>query len=72
MIEGLRSQYRITAQRAEDNNDPRGTTVLEGENFSDLVALAESQRYPRIIAGEERRVTPWTPITNYTFAKESD
>lgn len=61
------SQYRIRAQRAADSQDPKGTVTLEGHNFSYLVKEAEERGYPRIIEGEERKVTQWHAIPNYPF-----
>lgn len=68
-VKGGEMRYKITAQRPADSRDPRGTQFFEGGNFSELVAKAEREGYPRIIAGEQREVTPWTPITGYDFAE---
>lgn len=62
-------EYKITAQRPADSRDPRGTTELEGDNFSDLAAEAERQGYPRIISAVQREVTPWAAVTGYEFAE---
>lgn len=68
-VKGAEMQYKITAQHAPDSHDPRGTQIFEGGNFSDLVAEAERQGYTRIIAGEQREVTPWVAVTGYEFAE---
>lgn len=68
-VKGASMQYKITAQRPADSMDPQGTQHFEGLNFSEVVAEAEQQGYPRIIAGEQREVTPWTAITGYDFAE---
>lgn len=62
-------EYRVTAQRAEDSNDARGTCVFEGTNFSDVVQRAKGDGYPRVIDAEERRVTAWHRVQNYPFAE---
>lgn len=63
------TEYSLTAQRAEDSNDPRGTAEFTGTNFSDMVEDAREQGYPRVISANARQVTEWQPVTGYTFAK---
>lgn len=65
------SEYRIVAQRAADAQDPRGTMAYEGPNFSNLVQRAEAEGYPRIIEGDERKVTQWHAIPNFPFAERT-
>lgn len=67
--QGGEMEFSVTAQRAADSDDARGTTVLSGSNFSDIALEAERQGYPRIIAAEQREVTPWVPVTGYEFAE---
>jgi hypothetical protein len=73
MTKMIGMEYRIRAQRAVDNvSDNRGTCDYEGPNFSDLVLQAERDGYPRIIGGHEREVSPWRPVTGYTFAEATE
>ena len=64
--------YRVRFQRpADSSQDSLGTTVLEGENFPDLVQEAARMGYPRVISGEERTVTPWTPVEGFEWDEAS-
>lgn len=65
------TEYRITAQRAPDSQDPRGTAEFTGTNFSDMVQEAREQAYTRVVRADERQVTEWRPITGYDLDGET-
>lgn len=63
-------EYQVTCQRAADDFDARGEQTFEGGNFSNLVEVARRAGYPRVVAAQQRTVTPWEPVT-YNYAERT-